>query len=399
MADLLSTPDADPEPRSDAAISLDDVAAMLVQVEVTDQDSLTAVRDALVGILNSQPLPLAVQKLAARAGQRVEEILQQSTADPAKALVEAGRFLEDATDALEESASTPASSIPAATANAAPPAPPAPTPPAVTTEPPVEEDADESQPGSLPEDTDLSLLGEYITECNEYVEGAEGALLSLETNPEDTEAVNVVFRAFHTIKGTSAFLGLARVAEFAHRAESLLSRIRDHEIRYAGKYADLALRSVDMMKALIQSVQNALGGQPLVTPAGYGKLMSVLADPDALSATNEVSLSPAQARLGDILVAQGVAEREDVEAAAACQGDQPIGVAILRSEVATLPDVAKALRTQQRMTGTESAVESWVRVRTDRLDRLIDMVGELVIAAVHGRAGCYGIWTAAITSC
>lgn len=72
----------------------------------------------------------------------------------------------------------------------------------------------------LPPDSDPDLLGEFITECREYIAGAEAALLAIETDPDDSEAVNTVFRAFHTIKGTSAFLGLDRISELAHKAES-----------------------------------------------------------------------------------------------------------------------------------------------------------------------------------
>ena len=66
--------------------------------------------------------------------------------------------------------------------------------------------------------------------------------------------------------------------------------------------------------------------------------------------------------VGDILVAQGKADREEIEAAAADQGDQPIGLAIVRSEAASLTEVGRTLRKQRRMGGTEIAVESSVRV-------------------------------------
>ena len=213
------------------------------------------------------------------------------------------------------------------------------------------------------------------------VASAEAALLELETDPENTEAVNTVFRAFHTIKGTSAFLGLDHISELAHGAESFLSRIRDKEIRCTGGYADLAFRSVDMLKDLIKVVQDALGGEPMVAPDGLDDLIALLAEPEAAGIFDEAGEEAAEMplRLGDILVAQGKVDREEIEAAATDQGDQPIGLAIVRSETASLTEVGRALRKQRHMGGTEPAAESSVRVRTDRLDRLIEMVGELVI--------------------
>ncbi len=65
----------------------------------------------------------------------------------------------------------------------------------------------------LPPEAVPALLGDFIIESRDLVASAEAALLELETDPEKTGAINTVFRAFHTIKGTSAFLGLDRLSE------------------------------------------------------------------------------------------------------------------------------------------------------------------------------------------
>ena len=85
-------------------------------------------------------------------------------------------------------------------------------------------------------------------------------------------------------------------------------------------------------------------------------------------------------RVGDILVAQGKVQREDLEAVAAGSRGEPLGVSLVKAKVASASDVGKALRAQERMKGPAVRVESSVRVGTNRLDRLIDMVGELVVA-------------------
>jgi len=97
----------------------------------------------------------------------------------------------------------------------------------------------------MPRDADADLLAEFITESAELISRAEEALLTLETDPQDADAVNTVFRAFHTVKGTAAFMDLTLIADMGHHAESLLSRVRDGEIRYTGGYADLSLRALD----------------------------------------------------------------------------------------------------------------------------------------------------------
>jgi two-component system chemotaxis sensor kinase CheA len=231
----------------------------------------------------------------------------------------------------------------------------------------------------MPKDQDSDLIGEFVAEANDLIARAEEALLELEVDPEDMDAVGTVFRAFHTIKGTSAFLDLSLLSEMGHHAESLLSRVRDKEIRYQGGYADLALRSLDMLKTLMHSVEKALGGDPLVKPAGYDALMDVLMNPEAAGVSEERD-DMESPRIGDILVAQGKANRQSIEMLANDHSEEPMGMAAIKTGTVSVNDVAHALRTQERMKGPKQFVETSVRVSTDRLDRLIDMVGEMVIA-------------------
>jgi two-component system, chemotaxis family, sensor kinase CheA len=231
----------------------------------------------------------------------------------------------------------------------------------------------------MPEDIDVELFGEFITEAMELITSAEEALLALENDPGDEESVGMIFRAFHTVKGTAAFMDLTLIAEMGHHAESLLSRVRDKEIMYGGGYADLTLQALDMIKDMIGLVEAAIGGVPLLKPEGYDDLMIILKDPEASGVSGDQQDAPAP-RIGDILVAQGSVDRADVEKAVAEDGGDPVGVRLVKNQAATVADVGKALRTQRRMKGQKSTVETSIRVTTDRLDRLIDMVGELVIA-------------------
>jgi two-component system chemotaxis sensor kinase CheA len=206
----------------------------------------------------------------------------------------------------------------------------------------------------------------------------EVALLALETDPDDREAIDTAFRAFHTTKGTAAFLGLTPIANLAHHAETLLSRMRDGEIRCTEGYADLALRTADMLKEWAQALQNVLGGAALVPPAGFEELLQVLADPEATDITPALKpIAPIPPRLGDILVAEGKVDRQDVETVAADCGALPLGVALLRAGTASLPDVARALRAQRRLMGGEGTKEASVRVRTEHLDDLVEMIDTL----------------------
>jgi two-component system chemotaxis sensor kinase CheA len=351
---------------SQEKLTLNDIAALIVQIEPTDLSDLSRVRRALTIIAESSSS--SVQKPITKAVKKIDQITRRKSSDPSGPLADIGVLVEKAIDATEKSAEEETSFSTA-------------RPGAVSR---VRPGAEVKPLDALPPEADPTLVGDFIAESLDLIANIEAALLKLETNPESSEAVNTAFRAIHTIKGTSGFLGLDSISAFTHWAESFFSRIRDKEIRCTGGYADLAFRSVDMLKDLIKIIQNALGGESIVTPDGLDDLMVLLAAPEAADISENIfdesgESTEMRPRLGDILVAQGKADREEIETAATDQGDQPIGLAIVRSGTASLTEVGRALRKQRRMSGTEPTAESSARVRTDRLDRLIEMVGELVI--------------------
>ncbi len=413
---------------SDAPVTLDDLAAMLVQIDGDDRMEWQAVHEALARISAGDDHPEAVQLQLRDARTRLSEMLENGHPFTEAFAEGFGQSLQSAMDLLidgtkfETAAMTPQTE-PGSELHEMMNAAPAPT---VVSETPADESdatdatiahekpcdtemtdaidvSGEDAADCMPEDPDFELIGEFIEEGSDLIAQAEEALLKLETDPDDMDAVGMVFRAFHTIKGTSAFLELAIIADMGHHAESLLSRVRDREIRYTGGYADLSLRALDMLKALIESVQEALGGGPLIKPAGYNELLKILSAPEAAGISEDSHDVPAprvgdllvaqgkvtredvesavtSPRVGDILVAQGTATREQIEQAAREDGADPIGVKMVRTQQASTKDVGQALRAQQRIKNPQNVVDSSVRVSTSRLDRLIDMVGELVIA-------------------
>jgi len=357
--------------RHDHSSALDDLARELLQLEPDDAERLQAFRGSLQQFAEDQRFSETVRTIITPAIITCEEIVEQRCSDPQKALEEIGLLIEQAMAADENTDDGR-------------------KPSAAVDYPAREKEADQGgQPGAdeeaidyMPKDADPDILKEFVTESTELITNAEEALLELENDPDDTESVSTVFRAFHTIKGTSAFLEVSIVSDLAHHAETLLSRVRDGEIRYGGTYAELSLYSIDMLKDLIQGVNNALGGKPLHMPEGYHDLIALLQNPhqegDDEDTDEEVAAdSP---RIGDILVAQAHVDRSLIEDAVGRKSGLTVGEELLKNKAVTVKDVAKALRTQKRMKSGNKIIESSVRVQTDRLDRLIDMVGEMVIA-------------------
>ncbi|MTI86510.1 MAG: hypothetical protein FH748_00930 [Balneolaceae bacterium] len=222
-----------------------------------------------------------------------------------------------------------------------------------------EEEEEDSEVFHIPEDIELAMVGEFVTECSDLIEMAESALLDLEECPDDDELINTVFRAFHTIKGTSAFMGLEPISEFTHYVETILSMVRDGDLRFDRACADITLESIDIINQLLDVVEQSVGGDPLPTPAQFDSMLRVL------NAISEDSVEPADA----------LSKEKDATAAASAN------TTAASDQQETESDDLKG-NEEIKVSGksSKSESESSVRVSVNRLDRLIDMVGELVIA-------------------
>src|SRR5690606_23517146 len=80
--------------------------------------------------------------------------------------------------------------------------------------------------------------------------------------------------------GTSAFLGLAPIATFTHHCESFFNRFREGELRCCGARADLSLRALDMLNALLRQVEVVMSEGPPPLPLGYVSLLETLIHPE-----------------------------------------------------------------------------------------------------------------------
>lgn len=94
---------------------------------------------------------------------------------------------------------------------------------------------------------DVDLLTDFLAESDEHIERAEEVLLALESNPSDEENIDALYRVFHTIKGVAAFLRLADIQSLTHEAESLLDKFRRGEMHLLDTHLDLIFRSVQAL--------------------------------------------------------------------------------------------------------------------------------------------------------
>jgi two-component system chemotaxis sensor kinase CheA len=194
------------------------------------------------------------------------------------------------------------------------------------------------------------LLTEFYGEALEHLQQIEAALLTLERSSDDREALNSIFRSFHTIKGNAGFLGLEPMNLLAHEVESLLDLARNRRLRLNSAIITEILCSRDALQALIDQVGRALktGQVPdRVVPIRH-----------LIESMRQLAVGSAEL-VGEILPAgPGESAAADGIAPAAAAGEGPAA-----------PDAAER--------GAEAS--RTVRVSTEKLDSLMDVVGELVI--------------------
>ena len=222
--------------------------------------------------------------------------------------------------------------------------------PAATTAPPAQETASEAPEPMTISEEDAPLVLDFIAEAGEHIETAESALLELENHPEDGELVNKIFRAFHTIKGMAGFLNLSDIQSLAHSSENLLDLARKNQLVLAGATSDVAFESIDGLKKMLSGLQNSLeSGSPV--PA-FDPLPLLL---EKLKAA-----------------AEGKAESAPQVAAQAEETDKKLDSMLEDSSDSRKPKTSGG-------SGSHTAEEK-VKVSIHRLDSLINLAGELVIA-------------------
>ena len=229
---------------------------------------------------------------------------------------------------------------------------------------------------------DPSLLGDFVAESRDHIRQAEAMLLDLEADPANADCLNGIFRACHTIKGVSGFLGLKDVNGLSHSIESLMDLARRRELVLQPGHIDLLLEAMDCVKELVDAVEKSMAGEAYRAPGQLAAVMERLASPLDIAPAGRGGPSQPGALVGDILVARGAVPAQSVDAALEmqkCGDERRLGQILIEAGDATPRAVAGALASQNAAKQTH-AVEETVRVPVERLDQLVDAIGEAVIA-------------------
>jgi chemosensory pili system protein ChpA (sensor histidine kinase/response regulator) len=216
----------------------------------------------------------------------------------------------------------------------------------------------------IPEEGEVpsEILEFFVPEVEEHLQAVTDCLLSLEANP-NPEEIHRLFRAMHTIKGAAAQVGLPRISLVAHRAEDLIGRLRDGELKPSAGIVDLCLESSDAIKKFLYKQWP----DEATMRASVTSLITriVQFSPDQEPAT---AVAPA---LEAKQIAQELAAELAAKQATDTAGDESHPAHKEPSE----DELVLGLKKQPAGIPQSKSV----RIALERLDRMMNAVGELVI--------------------
>jgi len=260
------------------------------------------------------------------------------------------------------------------------------------------------------------IMEDFLVEAFEMIEQLDQDLVELESNPDDLELLNKIFRVAHTIKGSGSFLNLDILTRLTHHMEDILNKARKGELKITPDIMDVILESVDMMKALLENIRDNgtdvtddIDIEPVVVKLdaiSQGKELSEaapseskeqkeetveVADEDELTEEDYANMSPDEIeaeieRLIQKRAEEDKARREAKKKQEASsktnnekQEEKQESKPVVKKETKPATNTKKA-ETKNVPAKKVSTVEQTIRVDVNRLDNLMNLIGELVLS-------------------
>lgn len=246
------------------------------------------------------------------------------------------------------------------------------------------------------------ILEDFLVEAFELVEQIDHDLVELESNPEDLELLNRIFRVAHTVKGSSSFLNFDVLTKLTHHMEDVLNKARHGELKITPDIMDVVLESIDRMKTLLNSIRD--NGNDTAIGMDIGPICSKLTaisegeaptsnekieeNKEAKEEKQEPEPTPEPdidvSKLNDSEVEAEIerllkVRKAEDQARRAQKKQQKSASSVSPNKPADTKTSAPAEK-KVPVTGSSGAsMDQTIRVEVKRLDHLMNLIGELVL--------------------
>ncbi len=229
------------------------------------------------------------------------------------------------------------------------------------------------------------IVREFLVESAENLDLLDRELVRLEKDPRNRDTLASVFRTIHTIKGTCGFLGFTKLESVAHVGENLLSKLRDGELALSPDITTALLQMVDAIRQMLASVE-AAGNEGERNDQALIETLTRLLQGAAQSTPKTISADATPADAKEATEKPPIAKVPDETTSAPVPNALP-EVAIKAELEANVHDAGMDLGDPSPQAAAEApqpnrgaASESSIRVDVVLLDKLMNLVGELVLA-------------------
>ena len=351
-------------------------------------DLLTQLTELLTGASGSRGTDtLEFIRLAQRAARRWidERIAADSrlTAETIQRLHEWQPWMESAVTAWEYL--LPCPTLPDGWQDVAPTVAPLPSKQPTSTQPttkasvsraiPALEDVEEQLADGLAADADQEMVSLFCSSAQDLLQDIEQGVLVLEENPNESTTIDTVFRAFHTFKGNAGVMNFVVLQRLTHELESLLDAARRGTFQLGRESIDLILQGADILKRYVAELSSQLSGVEV------GRKIS-LPIPSLVRRAHRMLTTgsgPVPAK-SSAPVVQNTAPASVEIPAISSTTVQPIPTPVFAAAQPVASPEPPAKQVAPTKQAPASSAVGIVRVDTLKLDGLIDLVGELVIA-------------------
>ncbi len=316
-----------PEP---VLASTRDMLALVARLIARQSDDIMALQ---------QDIPHLIKKVARLVESSTPSTSSDSVTDPDSTVGATTQIALTPDLTPQQIVATVAESVSSNLAQAVPTVAQVPAPvTTVSPEPVVTSEAVELTDAYLLPDLDAEVLSYFVPEAQEHLEGLESYLLKLEKDPQSAELINHLFRIAHTLKGSSFTVGFTPIGDLIHYVEDLMGAIREKRATYVPGMADVILKSVDLVRLLMRR-------DPSMLPQVRNRFRTVVGD---------------LKRLGD---------------------GTPLDVLSSTAPSSASETVLDAMPKSSAAAEESGAMQAGdvIRVNRERLEKLLNLVGELVI--------------------
>ena len=228
------------------------------------------------------------------------------------------------------------------------------------------DDAEPVKPSAEIDEDMEPIVNEFLVESYENLDRLDKDLIELEQDPGNKEILSSIFRTIHTIKGTCGFIGLNKLERVAHVGENLLGKLRDGELAFNPPRTSALLAMVDAIRQMLGCIESKRNEGDV----DYSSLVDTLGKLLTEEGSAQVAASASAP------VVENKEEREFVPAAE--KVDRRQSTPEEQEEFVARHGDKRA--TPDRRKETRGVADSSIRVDVDILDRLMNLVGELVLA-------------------